>query len=107
MFEEETIFEKSEIDLSLRGNIWIQWQKAISFDKKYSYNLIEETILSRKQYWGRSIMIWKAISSREVVDLKSYERGMKKYLEIIKAVKMIMIFKVVKDNQSIMDVSAW
>ena len=52
-------------------------------------------------------MIWKAISSREVVDLKSYERGMKKYLEIIKAVKMIMIFKVVKDNQSIMDVSAW
>ncbi|CAK9804825.1 Transposable element Tc3 transposase [Anthophora quadrimaculata] len=93
---------------------WVtQWQKVVFSDEKkfnldgpdgYSYYYHdlrkEERIFSRRQHGGGSVMVWGAISSKGVVDLKVLKgrQNSKTYLEILKTAK-IRIFDVVRDNQ--------
>ncbi|CAK9827463.1 Transposable element Tc3 transposase [Anthophora retusa] len=93
---------------------WVtQWQKVVFSDEKkfnldgpdgYSYYYHdlrkEERIFSQRQHGGGSVMIWGAISSKGVVDLRILKgrQNSKKYLEILKTAK-IRIFDVVRDNQ--------
>ncbi|CAK9827499.1 Transposable element Tc3 transposase [Anthophora retusa] len=93
---------------------WVtQWQNVVFSDEKkfnldgpdgYSYYYHdlrkEERIFSQRQHGGGSVMIWGAISSKGVVDLRILKgrQNSKKYLEILKTAK-IRIFDVVRDNQ--------
>ncbi|CAK9819131.1 Transposable element Tc3 transposase [Anthophora quadrimaculata] len=106
--------KKTRLEFARKHMDWVtQWQKVVFSDEKkfnldgpdgYSYYYHdlrkEERIFSRRQHGGGSVMIWGAISSKGVVDLKVLKgrQNSKTYLEILKMAK-IRIFDVVRDNQ--------
>ncbi|CAK9827587.1 Transposable element Tc3 transposase [Anthophora retusa] len=110
----KTAIKKNRLEFARKHMNWVtQWQKVVFSDEKkfnldgpdgYSYYYHdlrkEERIFSQRQHGGGSVMIWGAISSKGVVDLRILKgrQNSKKYLEILKTAK-IRIFDVVRDNQ--------